>query len=141
MIHSQTAINGMIVRTESLGPDLDMITTIQDETTRKVLHMENHGPSVGCGITHHAMVDYVANGTLPPRACSLPELDFFEGILGDDRDYRAIVECTRQAIMKFDYWVCFTIEYALLCPPLAGQPRVTWQQIAEILKILKGVRS
>ena len=137
----ETSINGMVVRTViTMGLHWSTISTRKGGV--ELLYKEDHTMDDSIFSAHASILERVASGELPPRPDSLlPELDFFEGMLGDDRDFKSIVSCTQQAMVKFDYWISVTIMNALLCPPLAGQPRVTWQQIAEILKVLKGVRS
>lgn len=137
----ETSINQYVVRTViSMGLHWSTISTRKEGV--EPLYKEDHTMDESIFRTHAGILERVASGELPPPVDSLlPELDFFEGMLGDDRNFKSIVNCTQQAMMKFDYWIVVTVMNALLCPPLAGQPRVTWQQIAEILKILKGVRS
>lgn len=137
----ETSINQYVVRTvTSVGLHWSSITTRKDGV--ELLYKEDHTMEESIFSSHASVLERVASGALPPIVESaLPELDFFEGVLGDDREYKAIVACTQLAMNKFDSWIVVTIMNALLCPPLAGQPRVTWSQIAEILKVLKGVRS
>ena len=65
-------------------------------------------------------------------------VDFYEGILGDSRDLNEVYAVSSQAIQKFGYFECMVVQYALLCEPLEGFPRVTWEQIRAIVAVLKG---